>query len=51
VSPARLVEPDEATRQAMADGYGRWTEALARRGWLAGGGAYNQARPPVPPRS
>jgi len=39
VRPARLIEPDEATRQAMADGYGRWTEALARRGSLDGRGA------------
>lgn len=34
VRPPQFVEPDSATQQAMEDGYGRWTEALRRRGWL-----------------
>lgn len=34
VKPARFVEPDATTREAMAHGYARWTDALRRRGWL-----------------
>lgn len=34
IRPPRFIEPDSLTRQAMEDGYGRWTEALRRRGWL-----------------
>jgi sugar (pentulose or hexulose) kinase len=34
VQPARMIEPDAATRAAMDDGYGRWTEALRRLGRL-----------------
>ena len=34
VRPPRMIEPDAATRNALEDGYRRWTEALRRRGWL-----------------